>query len=155
MLSNLYNINSTENVMYLHSNSLLAVFLLFLVCTLANNTCKDDESCSTDGTTCQSSNVNSYYNPHSILKQLRSIASISSCKNEIVRGKYPGSVIVNPQATDYSLIWMHGLGDTPAGFAQIFSILARKTKNEKIKNKTSFENSNKFTEKKNVFLNSF
>lgn len=44
----------------------------------------------------------------------------------IAQGSVKGSLIVNPEATSKSLIWMHGLGDTPHGFADIFSHFARK-----------------------------
>lgn len=45
--------------------------------------------------------------------------------SSIIKGTVDKSLIVNAEATQRTLIWMHGLGDTPHGFADIFSQLAR------------------------------
>ena len=45
--------------------------------------------------------------------------------SSIVNGTIEKSLIVNAEATQRTLIWMHGLGDTPHGFADIFSHIAR------------------------------
>lgn len=44
--------------------------------------------------------------------------------SSIVPGTIEKSLIVNPNATKKTLIWMHGLGDTNHGFADIFSQIA-------------------------------
>ena len=44
--------------------------------------------------------------------------------SSIVNGSIAKSLIVNAEATQRTLIWMHGLGDTPHGFADIFEQIA-------------------------------
>eukprot|EP01084_Bolivina_argentea_P305413 527609_1 len=44
--------------------------------------------------------------------------------SSIINGTIENSLIVNSEAAQRTLIWMHGLGDTPHGFADIFSQIA-------------------------------
>ena len=62
---------------------------------------------------------------------IRKHSTASSEENSVCEGPYSGSLIVNDEAKTNekdkykTLIWMHGLGDTPHGFADIFQQLAR------------------------------
>ena len=61
-----------------------------------------------------------------VLLSLMAFLNISKrAASTIVNGTIEKSLIVNPEATQRTLIWMHGLGDTNHGFADIFAHLAR------------------------------
>ncbi len=62
----------------------------------------------------------------SILITMVSLFNFSKrAASTIVNGTIENSLIVNAEALQRTLIWMHGLGDTPHGFADIFSQIAR------------------------------
>ena len=60
------------------------------------------------------------------LLMMASLVSFSKrAASTIVSGTIDKSLIVNPEAVQRTLIWMHGLGDTNHGFADIFQQVAR------------------------------
>lgn len=40
----------------------------------------------------------------------------------VIRNEVDKSVLLNPENPKFSLIWLHGLGDTPLGFQDFFSL---------------------------------